>query len=252
MPEKSVAGWYILKPANLVHFQTGIDTSSLLACNQYHPKAAEFRKSVNVIYSNRYETYKLSSEDIAQLEKLIADFRSEGAEIRSGEFSVPPQLEGEQAEDEVRTISLTRAQYRELLRKVSISDWVEHIPNDDDDDDLELSDKIHSLEYYLVLFAEEFGCGDMMSGMNGEPGLNKQVEDDVLETVDNSEEYAFWNQFRLRMGQRDFRRTITEEESKYIKEKGVFPSRMQECYDKWELEIENHGLGRIEIVDLDL
>ncbi len=148
-------------------------------------------------------------------------------------------------------IDLTKEQYIRLLEMNHIANGVLGILGDifpDETGYKEKSDKANELEDYFVNHAEEFDCKDITEEFYGKTLLKDEIYEKIQEIMDEYDDYIFWNELEVRMGKRDFERSITEEDKKHIKENnGWYPERIQEIYDKYAEEFENYGIDRLEI-----
>jgi len=148
-------------------------------------------------------------------------------------------------------IELSKEQYRNLLEMSHIANSVLGILGDvlpEETNFKKKSDEMTELEDYFISYAKDFGCEDMTEEFHEKTLLKEDVYEKIQEIMDEYDDYIFWNELEVRMGKRDFERTITEEDKKYIKEnKGWLPERIHEIYDKYAEEFENHGIDCLEI-----
>jgi len=149
-------------------------------------------------------------------------------------------------------INLTKEQYLNLLTMNYVADSVLGVLGDilpEETNYKKKSDEIEKLGDYLLSYAQDFGCEDMIEGFHGKTLLKDEIYEKMQkEIMDEYDDYIFWNELEVRMGKRDFERTITEEDKKYIKEnKGWLPERIHELYDKYREEFEKYGIDRLEI-----
>ncbi len=148
-------------------------------------------------------------------------------------------------------IELTKEQYINLLTMSHIANSVSGILGDvmpEETNYKKKSDETTELEDYLITYAKDFGCGDLIEDFEGKTLLKDEIYEKIQETIDEYDDYIFWNELEVRLGKRDFARTITEEEEKYIEENnGWFPERIHEIYEKYRKEFEENGIERLEI-----
>ena len=144
-------------------------------------------------------------------------------------------------------LELTKEQFRELLKAVIIGVQIREAVAEGRD--APGWQKIRDIERYLLSLAGDFDSADMAEYfLNGWIASDEASEelDEELEEYDNQE---FWDRLYTTLGQRDFYRTITEEERKFIADNnGLFPERMHVLYKKYARELERHGIDRLEIV----
>ncbi len=148
-------------------------------------------------------------------------------------------------------IDLTKEQYINLLEMSHIANSVLGILGDvlpEETNYKKKSDETTELEDYFISYAKDFGCEDMTEKFHGKTLLKDEIYEKLQEIMDEYDDYIFWNELEVKMGKRDFEKTITEEDKKYIKEnKGWYPERIHEIYDKYAEEFEEHGIDRLEI-----
>jgi hypothetical protein len=145
-------------------------------------------------------------------------------------------------------LELTKAQFKELLKAVIIGVRIREAVGEERG--TPGWPKMGDIEDYLLSKAEDFGCKNMAENYLGvwipSDDLSEKM-DEELEVYDNQE---FWHRLHVDLGQRDFYRTITKEEKKFIKDNnGMFPDRVHELYGKYSEELETHGIDRLEIVE---
>ena len=145
-------------------------------------------------------------------------------------------------------LELTKGQFRELLKAVIVGVRIrEAVGEERGTPDW---DKTGDIEEYLLSKAKDFDSEDMaeyfLNGWIPSDDVSEEI-DEELEVYDNQE---FWHTLHLDLAQRDFYRTITKEEKKFMAENnGVFPDRTHQLYKKYSRELEKHGVGRLEIVE---
>ena len=147
-------------------------------------------------------------------------------------------------------IELSKEQFINLLKMSHIANNMLGILGDilPETDYKKESDETENLEEYLLGYAKDFGCGDLIEDFYGKTLLRNEVYEKIDEIVEDYDDYTFWNELEVRMGKRDFERTITEKEKQYIKEnKGWLPDRIHEIYEKYRQEFENYGIDRLEL-----
>ena len=148
-------------------------------------------------------------------------------------------------------IDLTKEQYINLLEMNHIVDSVLGILGDIMPEKTKYkrkSEEITELEDYFISYVKDFGCEDMTEEFHGKTLLKDEIYEKLQEIMDEYDDYVFWNELEVRMGKRDFERTKTEDEEKYMKEKdGWYLERIHEIYEKYRKEFEEHGVDRLEI-----
>lgn len=148
-------------------------------------------------------------------------------------------------------INLTKKQYESLIKAVEAGSSVYGILGDMVSDDYKKeSDEIEDLQEYLLGFASDFGFPHMTEKFEGELIMSDDFSEKLHEAIDDYNDETFWHELEIRLGKRDFERTITEAEKKEMKENGWwYPKRIQELYAKWSKEFEDNGVERLDIVE---
>lgn len=147
-----------------------------------------------------------------------------------------------------KSIELTKKQFRELLLSVIIGTYIREAVAELKDEEL---DSIGDLEDYIMSFAKDFDSEDMVEKMEEEilipsDKVCKEYHDEIIEEYDNDE---FWTRLARDLGQRDFYRTMSNEEKKFIqKNNGWLPERIHKIYKWYEDEFEKNGLENIKII----
>jgi len=145
-------------------------------------------------------------------------------------------------------IEFTKKQYRELMLLVLLGSWVRGGVADING---KYTPKMDEIEDYLAEQAQEAGLDYLIEDFEGKimscETLSKQCEK-IIEEYNDDE---FWIQLERRLGQRDFYRTITDEEKREMKENnGWFPERIHKIYKKYEDEFIKNGVDGLEVKEL--
>ena len=148
-------------------------------------------------------------------------------------------------------IDLTKGQYVNLLKMAHIANSVLGILGGvlPETEYKKKSDEIENLEDYFISYARDFGCGDLVKDFHGKTLMKDEIYEKIQEIMDEYDDYIFWNELEVRMGKRDFERTITADDKKYIKEnKGWYPERIYGLYEKYRDEFEKYGIDRLKVM----
>ncbi|MEK9195018.1 MAG: hypothetical protein AAB975_01470, partial [Patescibacteria group bacterium] len=98
----------------------------------------------------------------------------------------------------------------------------------------------------------DFQCDDMVEEWRGEMIMSETVSEKIEEIMDDYDEFNFWDSLTTEMGKRDFMRSITSDDRKYIAEHdGWLPDRIGDIYETYHKEFEDHGIDRLEIIRED-
>lgn len=147
-------------------------------------------------------------------------------------------------------INLTKKQYECLVKAIDAGSSVYGILGDSVSEDYkQQSNEINDLQHYLLGFASEFGVEYMTERFRGEIIMSDDLSEKLREAMDDYDDETFWHELEVRLGKRDFERTITEAEKKEIKENGGwYPDRIHGIYDGWGAEFEKNGVERLGII----
>lgn len=151
-------------------------------------------------------------------------------------------------------IDLTKEQYVNLFKMAHIANSVLGILGDvlPETEYKKKSDEMENLEDYFISYARDFGCNDLVEDFHGKTLMKDEIYEKIQAILDEYDDYIFWNELEVRMGKRDFERTITDDDKKYIKEnKGWLPERINELYEKYRDEFEKYGIDRLEVKNND-
>lgn len=145
-------------------------------------------------------------------------------------------------------LELTKKQFRELLKAIIIGVTVREAVGEERN--TRGWKKIRDIESYLLSVAGDFDSAEMaeyyLDGWIASDEASEEL-DEELEEYGNQE---FWERLNTALAQRDFYRTITKEEKKYMADNdGIFPERVHVLYRKYAKEFEKHGVDRLEIVE---
>lgn len=145
-------------------------------------------------------------------------------------------------------LELSNQQFRELLKAVVVGVQIRESVGEERE--APGWEKIPDIEKHLLSVAKDFGAEDMAEWFANTWIPSDEVSDELDEEIEEYNNQEFWDRLYLDLAQRDFYRTMTKEEKKFISANdGLFPERMHELYRKYTKEFEKHGVGRIEIVE---
>jgi len=150
-------------------------------------------------------------------------------------------------------IELTKEQYKNLIILVEIGGWPLGILSDaiEDGEDYEKrNDKAEELQNYLLKYAEDFGCKDLVGEFDGKRYLKEKIIDgDVYPVIEDYVDFEMQDGLANELAIRDFRQEHSEAEIKKMgKENGGYFGVALYDYEKkyWE-EFENYGYDRLEV-----
>jgi len=149
-------------------------------------------------------------------------------------------------------INISKKQFRDLIMMNQIANNVLGLLGDCEDEKYykKKSDDLREFEEYLLSSAKDFGCDDLVEKWKGEIIISDEASEKFQEITDDYEELIFWDELATKMGKRDFQRTITKEDKKYLRENDNWlPERIHKIYDKYRDEFEENGIDNLEIKD---
>ena len=141
-------------------------------------------------------------------------------------------------------IKLTKEQYRDLIHLSVIGNCVLGILGDSFKGYKKQSVRCEELEDYLVGYAKDFDSEDLKGDYNGKPTIKGEFWEYIHEEfIDLYEVDSFRNMLVTELGKRDFKKTMTKEEKKYIDEhNGWLPDRIHDIYKSYEKEFDKNGV----------
>ncbi len=149
-------------------------------------------------------------------------------------------------------INLSRAQYKQLIEMVAMTNGIVAVMGDmlSDTDYKKRSDKMSTLEEYLLQFAKEFGCEELMQ-MEGDKAVldDEYYEDTIQPIITDYEEFATEDTLANKLAWRDFRNEHTKEELDALEKEngGYFGVSIYKYEEKYWKEFEEYGYSRLKI-----
>lgn len=148
-------------------------------------------------------------------------------------------------------INITKAQYMELVTSVALANGIFGILGDMwecETDYKKRAKENDQLEEYLLSFADEFGCGEMLHETHLDDDFHAEH---IMSIMDDYEEFAVHDNLANKLGWRDFERAHTPEEIAKIKEEhgDYLGVPLYEYEKKYSDEFNEHGFDRLEIVE---
>lgn len=148
-------------------------------------------------------------------------------------------------------INITNKQYRDLVAMSRIANDVMGILGDviDDKPYKEQSDRWEDLHSYLLDFAKDYDCGDLVEEWKGKIILNDKTSEKLQEISDDYDDYILWSALANKLAWRDFRNDHSDAEmEKMAKENGGYFGVELHDYEKkyWD-EFKENGFERLEI-----
>lgn len=144
-------------------------------------------------------------------------------------------------------LQLTDEQFKELVFLTMIGEyvrggvldsWGEYDPQ-----------KHNALMEYLLQEAAAVGRVDLVEKFEGHLVPSDALSDEEEELMVEYNDDEFWSELSSRLGQRDFEASMTADEKREAEAKGWLPERVQEFYEKYEKEFEEHGVERLRVIE---
>src|SRR3989344_1827569 len=167
-------------------------------------------------------------------------------ELLNGRSPAEILSQNRRSEEDVIHISFTRKQYWDLLRTVYLGQWMANAIHDRSKED-PIDEDIDKIEHYIHSFAKDFGFEKFIEYDKERKEYFPTNElDELMQTyIDEYEEHFFWEEFFHRMSNRDFARAYSKKEIETMELKELF-EKEEPFRNKWEDEINNHELNRLE------
>ncbi len=137
-----------------------------------------------------------------------------------------------------------KEEFESLMKLVYWGNWMANANKSGDK-----IDKYEFVKNKVFLKADEVGLGDYISTKNGEIHVTQKFEEetDINEIHDEYDEDTFWGELADRLAMKEFMKTYSSEEIKLMSmEERVEKSR--EFFERYEEEIRDNGLDKIELV----
>lgn len=148
-------------------------------------------------------------------------------------------------------INFTKKQYRDLITMCAIANSVVGILGDEDKEEYGVkSKKMEEIQAYLLQFAEEMGCEDLICNIEGKTFLDDDVYTEIMETImSDYDERELHTSLANKLAWRDFRQVHSKEELEEmaIANGNYFGTVLYEYEKKYWDEFEKHGVDRLEV-----
>jgi hypothetical protein len=143
-------------------------------------------------------------------------------------------------------IKFTKEQYEDLVKVVYLGSWMIHSFRTDDE-----IKKFEDLEQHILSYFKDFGLQRYIeydSSLDKFFSTRELEEGEVDQYIDDYNDYNFWDELIYRLARRDFIKKYGESK---IKEMSI-EERFEKEYpliEKYESEVDNYGIERLEIKD---
>lgn len=144
-------------------------------------------------------------------------------------------------------IKLTKEQYENLIKIIHLGDWMANAIHDGSKED-PTDEKLEEIEDYIYSFAKEFGLENFIEYDEKHKKYfpTNELDELVQKYIDEYDDYCFWDELFYRMSDRDFERTYSREEISKMEIRERF-EKEEPFRNKWDKEINDHGIERLEI-----
>lgn len=146
-----------------------------------------------------------------------------------------------------QTIELTQKQFLSLLKVVYLGNWMANANRAKNK-----AKDYEAIEDLIFSYASSFDLSRFVDhepsdGDKYFPTRDFEENTDVHKFHEEYDEETFWDELCDRLGERDFYRKYSPEEIRKMSREDYFV-KFQKCVTAWEIEMENEGLERLEIV----
>ena|SRR3989338_11044687 len=147
-------------------------------------------------------------------------------------------------------IELTKAQFLALLKAVYLGNWIANAHRDGSREDPMISE-YEMIGDFIFSHARKFGFDryvddELAAERKFYPTRWFEEETDVDKLHEEYDEESFWDELIDRLAERDLFRKYSENEIKQMTRDEYFV-RLHELIDKWENEVNENGIERLEI-----
>jgi len=148
-------------------------------------------------------------------------------------------------------IELIKEQYKNLVMMSDLAAGMLGILADHIEDEKyeKMSDEAEETKNYLLSFAKDFGCGDLVENWKGKTILSDKASEEFQEIMDDFDDFILFDSLANKLAWRDFKKTYSKEEIKKMAEKngGYFCVGLYDYEKKYWDEFEKYDCDRLEI-----
>lgn len=142
-------------------------------------------------------------------------------------------------------IELTNEQYKDLALLVCLGNWVREGIEDMDGAP---PSRWANLEKRILFAAINENIPNISEIFEGQIVPTDELNHECEEIMEEYNEFQFFHELTLRLGQRDFYRAASKEDIKYIEDHhGLMPEKIHKYYRKYDEEFEENDIDRLEI-----
>jgi hypothetical protein len=148
-------------------------------------------------------------------------------------------------------IELTKGQYKNLIRMVNTTNSILGLLSDHIEDERYkiMSKEAEVIENYLLSFAKDFECDDLVESWEGKIILNDKTNEQFHEILDDYDDFILFDSLVNKLAWRDFYRDHSESEIREMakRNKSYFGVELYDYEKKYWDEFEKYGYDRLEI-----
>lgn len=145
----------------------------------------------------------------------------------------------------IMQIELTNEQYKELATLVCLGSWVR---DDVAGIDGEQNTPWENIQKRILFAAINENIPGLAEIFEGQIVPADELSEECEEIMEEFNEFQFFHELTLRLGQRDFYREASKEDIKYIEDHhGLMPEKVHRYYRKYDEEFEKNDIDRLEI-----
>lgn len=143
-----------------------------------------------------------------------------------------------------KIIELTKEQYLTLAKLAYLGNWMANAQRTGQEGDPNF-EEYESMSDYIFSLAPTF---DFSKDLEHELECgNHEETTEVSKIHEEYDEQTFWDELPERLGDRDFYKRYSKQDWEKMTRDERF-LKMQECIIAWEEELEEHGIGRLDIL----
>lgn len=142
-------------------------------------------------------------------------------------------------------IELTNEQYKDLTLLVCLGSWVREGVEDMDGAP---PSRWANLEKRILFAGINENIPNVAEIFEGQIVPADELSKECEEIIEEYNEFQFFHELTIRLGQRDFNREAAKEDLKYIDDHhGMLPEKIHKYYRKYDEEFEKNDIDRLEI-----
>jgi hypothetical protein len=142
-------------------------------------------------------------------------------------------------------LMLSRRQFQELIELVYIGGYVRNAVKESEETyDVDCDNALEQVLYDLALVHSIPGIKKTDSWY---VGPSREHEQKLHGVIREFEDESFWNELEVRLGKRDFERSMTPVEWERIQKSDWLPERVYTYYEKYDVEFTRYGIERLEV-----